>query len=131
MKRLPAFLLSFLFSGAILALGQGVPSLINYQGRLTDAAGVPLPDGSYRVTFKLWNDPTLTATTPPTHLIWGNEYDLTLIGGAFNVMLGAGGGTPVPGATVNDLSFAFGESNRFLGLTLTQTPTGQIAANQQ
>jgi hypothetical protein len=47
---------------AILALGGGwsttleaaVPSVIPYQGRLTDAAGTPL-NGSYSIRFSLWN----------------------------------------------------------------------------
>src|SRR5262245_16046420 len=130
MKRLSEFL-SILLLGVIHSLGQGVPSLVNYQGRLTDAASAPLSDGSYRVAFKVWNDPTLASTNAPTHLIWGNEYAVTLIAGTFNVILGASGGTPVPGAAVNDLTFAFGETNRFLGLTLTQTPSGPIASGQQ
>src|ERR1044071_3467648 len=131
MKNSAAFILCFLFAGAISAIGQGVPPLINYQGRLTDAAGAPLPDGAYRVAFKLWNDPIASSTNAPTHLVWGNEYNVTLIGSAFNAILGANGGTIVPGAAVNDLSFAFGESNRFIGLTITQLPTGPIGPAQQ
>src|ERR1051326_4352237 len=131
MKNSAAFILCFLFAGAISAIGQGVPPLINYQGRLTDAAGLPLSDGAYRVAFKLWNDPIASSTNAATHLIWGNEYGVTLIGGVFNVILGANGGTPISGAVLNDLSFAFGESNRFLGLTIVQTPTATIPPNQQ
>jgi hypothetical protein len=38
----------------------GVPHLISYQGRLTDADGNPVPDGEYLITFRIWSDPTST-----------------------------------------------------------------------
>lgn len=35
------------------------PALINFQGKLTNAAGIPVPDGnSYTVTVSLWDAPT-------------------------------------------------------------------------
>ena len=123
-----AFLLCFnliLFQ----ARAQTVPGLVNYQGRLTDAAAVPLPAGSYAVAFRLWDSPTLLGQT----LIWGREYDVTIVeNGAFNVILGGGGGrtlTDSPPPAVNELSFAFGESNRFLGLTVTRGTNGQAVPN--
>ena len=33
---------------------QDVPASINYQGKLTDAIGKPVPDGTYQVQFKLY-----------------------------------------------------------------------------
>jgi len=33
---------------------QDVPSAISYQGKLTDTAGQPLPDGTYSIQFKLY-----------------------------------------------------------------------------
>jgi len=114
-----------------LLFAESVPPLINYQGRLTDTAGAALPDGQYRVAFRLWDDPMASSINAPTHLIWGREYDITLIQGAFNVMLGRAGGIEVLGAATNDLSSAFSASNRFLGLTLTRTLAGDIAPAQQ
>jgi hypothetical protein len=38
--------------------GQAVPSAVTYQGKLTTAAGAPVPDGSYTVQFKLYTVPT-------------------------------------------------------------------------
>ena len=35
-----------------------VPSKVSVQGRLTDSAGSPVPDGSYMITFTLWDAPT-------------------------------------------------------------------------
>jgi len=36
------------------AQAQGVPGSIAYQGKLTDAAGQPLPDNAYQVQFRLY-----------------------------------------------------------------------------
>jgi microcystin-dependent protein len=130
MKNLPPFILSILVAGATCVMGQNVPALINYQGRLTDSSATPLPIGTYGVAFRLWDRQSLVAGQT---LIWGREYDVTVIeGGAFNVILGAPGertlaDTPAP--AVNELSFAFGESNRFLGLTITRDANGQIVSN--
>lgn len=104
------------------ARSQGAPDLINYQGRLTDASGSPLRDGAYVVAFRLW---TNGAKTDGEGMIWGQEYGVTLINGVFNVILGASGGTPIAGASVNDLAFAFTEPNRFLGLTVLTGRDGQ------
>jgi hypothetical protein len=40
--------------GAAAALGDGIP----IQGRLTDNGGNPLPDGTYSLTFRLYDTPT-------------------------------------------------------------------------
>ena len=105
------------------ASAQSVPPLMNYQGRLTDALGAPLPDGSYGVAFRLWDDPTSSSANVSTHLIWGREYGVNLIGGVFNVILGADVGTTIPGAAVNELTYAFSAPNRYLGLTMTRNPS--------
>src|SRR5262249_29899107 len=101
---------------ALSAPAQSVPNLINYQGRLTDQTGAPLSPGVYTIHFKLWDNPTATATSD---LIWGQQQNLTVqSNGVFNVILGSG--TSIPGVTpaVNDLTFAFTATNRFLGLTV-------------
>ena len=38
--------------------GITIPPVLSYQGRLTDATGVPLPDGEYSITFKLYTQPS-------------------------------------------------------------------------
>lgn len=98
-----------------------VPKLVNYQGRLTDAGGQPLSNGTYRVRFELFTD-----KTAPTNLVWGAEYNVAAVSGQFNVVLGAAGGTPVPGAAVNDISFAFGSAERYLQMTILTNGTSWI-----
>jgi len=118
---LVAVVLAFGYS----SFAQTVPSLINYQGKLTDAAGNPLPNGTYGVGFRIWNKKA--AGLSGEQLVWGQEYTVALQSGVFNVILGAAGGTAISNAAVNDLSFAFGEPDRFIGLTVTRNPNGPIA----
>ncbi len=65
------------------SLSPGVPGMINYQGRLTDASGA-LSTGVYTMTFSLYD-----ASTEGT-LMWGPEMQsVTLTDGLFNVLLGS------------------------------------------
>jgi microcystin-dependent protein len=97
---------------------------MNYQGKLTDAGGNPLANGTYGVAFRIWNKKTATDTG--NQLIWGQEYNVAVQNGVFNVILGANGGDVITNAAVNDLNFAFGESERFLGMTITRNANGPI-----
>src|ERR1051325_6541390 len=109
-----AYLVSLIPAFAGIAFTQTVPSLMNYQGRLANQLGAPLPTGNYAIQFRLWD-----STTNGTGLIWGQQQNVSVQGnGIFNVILGAPGGTLIPGATITDLALAFGSSSRFLGMTL-------------
>jgi microcystin-dependent protein len=101
-----------------------VPLSINYQGKLTDGSGNLVGNGNYEIKFQIWSDET-TGT-----LIWGKIYPVHIQDGYFNVILGAGG-TAVAGATQTDLSQAFSESTRFLGLTVTRDLSGLVASQQE
>ena len=66
---------------------------INYQGRLTDAAGNPVPDGSYTIHFRLYDVPSggtpLSTDTDPVSVSDGLfnahlEFDPASYGGYFN-----------------------------------------------
>jgi hypothetical protein len=97
---------------------QSIPPLINYQGRLTDQAGALLPAGSYGIQFRLWDSPTATGTND---FIWGQQQTVALLtNGVFNAILGALGGSPITNPTpqVNNLAYAFANSNCFLGVTV-------------
>lgn len=108
----------FLFSGlcADSDAAETVPKLINYQGKLTDAAGGNLGAGQYTLRFKLFD-----AAAEGT-LVWGEERGVTVVGGVFNVILGGAGANPVAGAAVNNLAFAFGGAERFLETTIVSGP---------
>ena len=61
----------------------GAPFLLNYQGRLADpTTGLPKPDGTYNITFKIYD-----ADTGGT-LIWSETQVVEVTRGLFNVLLG-------------------------------------------
>lgn len=111
-------MLAMYCSGLGAIAQEAVPKLINYQGRLTDAAGQPLSNGTYQVRFELFPDETAT-----NNLVWGAEYTVATVVGQFNVVLGAAGGTAVNGAAINDIGFAFGSPERYLQMTLLTNGT--------
>ncbi len=71
----------------ILLVGVGgeaaVPSLMNYQGRLTDNSGAPVPDGDYSVAFGIYTTPT--GGSP----IWSEVHNVSAANGLISVMLGS------------------------------------------
>src|SRR6185503_1979987 len=106
------FALSLIAILSQLALAQSVPSLINYQGRVTGQTGTPLPTGNYGIEFRLWDSSTNTAGDG---LIWGQRQNVSVqANGVFNVVLGAPGGSATnPTPKESDLALAFTSSNRF------------------
>jgi microcystin-dependent protein len=93
-----------------------VPKLINYQGKLTNAEGMPLQNGNYEVRFTLWD------ATSGGNLVWGETRSVTLVAGVFNVALGGEGSHPVAGAPVSVIAYAFGSKERYLETTLVSGP---------
>jgi hypothetical protein len=63
----------------------GISPYINYQGRLLTAAGAVIPDGTYNMEFRIYQDGTGTAAWnggtfgSPTGLDWTEDY---LVGGS-------------------------------------------------
>lgn len=85
------------------ALIAGVPGLINYQGRLADASGNPVPDGQYLIKFKIYG------SQAGDDSIWSNgSRKVQVINGLFNYLLGDS--VPLP----NDLFSS--DTTRFLGI---------------
>jgi microcystin-dependent protein len=105
--RTLAFLILSLSLASLKA--QSVPPLMNYQGHLTDESGQPLPNGVYRVAFKLYEEPT--SGTP----LWQEEQNVSVVVGRFNSVLGS----------VNaGLGNALNGSDRFLELTVVRDAAG-------
>lgn len=121
-------LLATCFSGP--AWAQSVPSLVNYQGRLANPDGSPLPTADYMLTFNLYDAATNGA------LVWGPQvFDgavaaghgarIPVVQGYFNVMLGPvdASGSPRP------LADAFNGASRYVEVTVSNRPP--IAPRQQ
>jgi microcystin-dependent protein len=94
---------------AAVLQAQSIPSLMNYQGRLTDEAGQPLPNGTYRLAFRLFAEPI--EGTP----LWQEEQKISLVQGNFNAVLGSA--NPA-------ITNAFNGANRYLELTVLKDPDG-------
>ena len=60
-----------------------IPELISYQGVLLDGTGVPVADGSYGLTFQIYD--VDTGGTP----LWGEGQSVTVTDGLFNAVLGS------------------------------------------
>ncbi len=72
---------------SILAPGEAradVPGLINYQGKLFQPSGAPIPDGTYAVTFSIY-DAAIGGTA-----LWTESYSaLPVKGSMFHALLGS------------------------------------------
>ncbi|HEX9750038.1 MAG TPA: hypothetical protein VGB22_01930 [candidate division Zixibacteria bacterium] len=82
-KSAAAALAVVLATSVSTASAGDVPRLLNYQGRLADTAGRPLPDSSYDVGFRLFNDPVMGT------LLWEETHSVTTVAGVFAVLLGS------------------------------------------
>ena len=117
---------------ALMAFSRGqaqtVPALVNYQGRLANPDGSPLPTADYTLTFNLYNAATNGAR------VWGPQvFDaavttghgarVPVVQGWFNVMLG-----PVDTIGVS-LADAFTNASCYVEVTVSNRPP--IAPRQQ
>ena len=108
-------------AGAIPGLAPAGPTgassnLIAYQGRLTDATGVPLT-GSYAMIFALYDVPTGGAA------LWSESRIVAATDGVFSVMLGEV--TPIPASIAANTSLYLGAA---IGSDSEMTPRKQLGS---
>ncbi|MFO7676433.1 MAG: hypothetical protein R6X12_08985 [bacterium] len=65
-----------------------IPRMLSYQGRLTDTLGVPVPDGNYQLTFRLYGVPSGGSA------FWTEAQTVQVRNGLFAALPGAV--TPIP-----------------------------------
>jgi hypothetical protein len=131
----------FLLLAAPLLHAQSTPSLMSYQGRVTDGAGVLIGNTSpvnRTVTFRLY-----TASSGGAAL-YAETQTVTISGGEFSVLIGNGSGitgSPGPSApastpykTLSDIINSSTYSSLYLGVTVDDGTTAadpEIAPRQQ
>lgn len=84
-----------------------VPRLMTVQGKLTDAAGDALADGTYGVAFTIWD------ASVDGDAIWGDTMDVETTDGLFSIMLGSDNSLPYD---------AFNNQSRYLGMKVGGDP---------
>ncbi|MBC7186049.1 MAG: hypothetical protein H5U38_03340, partial [Calditrichaeota bacterium] len=82
MRKVTLFLAVFVMVAAAVGQAQ-IPQTMSYQGLLTDASGNPVPDGTYALTFRLYDVPTGGTA------LWTETQPVVVSGGVMNVTLGA------------------------------------------
>lgn len=80
-----------------------VPTLINYQGLLTDNSGNPVADDTYEVTFRIYDQTSSER--------WVETHNITTSDGLFTVELGSNGSPLMPSV--------FDYTECWLGITIT------------
>ena len=102
--NLQKLFLLFIMSALAVSVMADVPQTINYQGRLTDAAGDPVADGPYLIKFKIYGSPTGTDS------LWSSGFQaVTITDGLFDYKLGASISMPAN---------LFTTPARYLGITV-------------
>jgi hypothetical protein len=90
-----------ILTAASTAWAQNVPERVSYQGVLTDGAGTPVADGSYDITFAIYDAPTGGSA------LWTETNTVSVTGGLFGLTLGA----------ISPIDLPF-DGNYFLGLSV-------------
>ncbi|MEX0331097.1 MAG: hypothetical protein AB3N64_06690 [Puniceicoccaceae bacterium] len=93
----------------LLLLATMATAQVNYQGRLTDAAGDPVTDASAVITFSLWD------ASVGGNKLWGDQVIIAdLLDGRFNVILGPSDNNN-PQRNLGDV-FSISPGNKYLEL---------------
>ena len=101
---------------SLFAFGQSVPQLISYQGRLTNAAGIPLDGVNVDLTFAFYG--VESGATPLYLTVVQNNVAVSK--GIYNVLIGSG--MVIPG-TESDLAGVFQHHSQvWLGIKIGPDP---------
>jgi hypothetical protein len=80
--KLPGILAASLLAIAVSVVHAQIPRSLSYQGLLTDSSGAVVPDGSYGLTFRLYQ------TSTGGSAVWQEVRTLTTHRGVFSATLG-------------------------------------------
>jgi hypothetical protein len=85
-----------------------IPRTISYQGFMTDAEGNAVPDGTYEVTFSLYNSHGANES------LWSEKLNVTIREGILNVILGKTNPLSLPFDTAYWLGIAIGAQSELV-----------------
>ena len=106
-----------------------VPSLINYQGNVRTAAGVPIGNGTATnrlVTFRFYKSPTSLLAADR---LWSETQTATILDGNFNVLIGGGAAVSGEANAVTPFASVFSQnSSVYLGITVDDGNAGTVDA---
>ena len=112
-----------------------VPSLMNYQGHVTNAAGDAIGTGSSvnrSVTFRFWKSATDTAAEMR---LYSETQTVTILNGDFSVLIGNGAAVDGETNAVANVAGLFANKEVFLGITVDDgnpaTTDAEITPRQQ
>ncbi|MBN1630358.1 MAG: hypothetical protein JW990_11385, partial [Thermoleophilia bacterium] len=115
--------LALIVLGTLASAASGVPQTMSYQGILRDSGGNVVPDGTYSLTFGIYN-----VGTGGTAL-WQETHNVALADGMINVVLGTTNPLDLPFEVQYWLGIAVaGESELTPRVTLTAAPYALRAA---
>ncbi|HEQ98758.1 MAG TPA: hypothetical protein ENO22_05390 [candidate division Zixibacteria bacterium] len=80
MKSILSIAVAVILFASALVLNADVPQTINYQGRLLNSEGAPVPDGNYEITFSIYNEDQTK--------LWEETLMVPVLSGLLNVTLG-------------------------------------------
>ncbi|NOZ62497.1 MAG: hypothetical protein GXO74_12550 [Calditrichaeota bacterium] len=103
-----------IFSSLSFLLFATIPQKINYQGYLTDSAGTPVTTTTpLEVIFTIYDSPTTTT------FLWQATYDVSVVNGRFNVVLG----NPDKWGNPKEIPYTVFDGNtRYLGIKIGTDP---------
>ena len=127
MKKTVSFLAA-LFAMHSALLAATVPATFNYQGKISDAAGVAIGLGTSvnrKMLFRFYDDPT------NGNVLWAEEQTVTIFNGEFSILLGTGlvhneDGQPQPHASI-DTVFTSGGTALYLEITVAADSTNVLS----
>ncbi len=104
---------------------QSIPRQLNYQGVLRNAAGTNVPDSSYTMNFKIYND------SAGGTALWSETQQVSVSDGLFSVRLGSVSPiTNVPFNRAHYLGITIGAGNELMPRTLfTPSPYSFMSLN--
>ncbi len=109
------FFICLIAAWGLAGAAPAAPELINYQGRLTDASGVPLDGVTVDLSFTFYG-----AETGGTAYLTVIQEDVLVGGGIYSVLIGSGSIVPGTRSSLSDLFLSY--DRLYMGVSVDDDP---------